>query len=297
MKNILIIVLLFSFNSLFSQDLLDVLENESPKHKEFVSSTFKGTRILNGHSIENRKKGTLEFLISHRFGRINQGIDELFGLDQSNIRFAFEYGLSDRLMVGLGRSSFKKTYDGFAKYQLIRQSKGENAFPISVSLFESMVYKTIKDYDPENKPDFNRKLAYTSQILIASKINNSLSLQVTPTYIHNNSVRSSQDPHDIFAVGFGNRIKLSNRVTLNAEYFYTVNPLKSINTKNALAIGVDIETGGHVFQLILSNSITMIERDFITETTNDFFEGGIHLGFNISRAFQTGEKKKKKNSL
>ncbi|KAB8155008.1 hypothetical protein EZY14_003760 [Kordia sp. TARA_039_SRF] len=292
MKNTLLIVFsLFSFNGLFSQDLLEVLENESPKHKEFVSSTFKGTRILNGHSIENRKKGTLEFLISHRFGRINQGVDELFGLDQSNIRFAFEYGLSDRLMLGLGRSSFKKTYDGFFKYQLVRQTRGDNAFPLSISLFGSAVYKTLKDYDPENKPDFSRKLAYTSQILIASKINNSLSLQITPTYIHNNSVRSGEDPHDIFAIGFGNRIKLSNRVTLNAEYFYTINPLKSINTKNALAIGVDIETGGHVFQLILSNSITMIERDFITETSNDFFKGGIHFGFNISRAFQIGGKK------
>ncbi|TYP97464.1 hypothetical protein C7447_104150 [Tenacibaculum adriaticum] len=296
MKNILIIALLFSFNSLFSQDdLMDVLDNETPKHKEFVSSTFKGTRILNGHSIENRKKGTLEFLISHRFGRINQGIDELFGLDQSNIRFAFEYGVSDRLMLGLGRSSFKKTYDGFFKYQLVRQTRGVKAFPLSISLFGSAVYKTLKDYDPENKPDFNRKLAYTSQVLIASKINNSVSIQITPTYIHNNSVRTNQDPHDIFAVGLGNRIKLSNRVTLNTEYFYTANPLKSIKAKDALAIGVDIETGGHVFQLILSNSITMIERDFITETTNDFFEGGIHFGFNISRAFQTGGKKKKKD--
>ena len=292
MKNILLLLLLLSFNNIFSQDLIDILENESPKRTDFVSSTFKGTRILNGHSIENRKKGTLEFLISHRFGRINQGIDELFGLDQSNIRFAFEYGLSDKLMLGLGRSSFNKTYDGFAKYQLIRQSKGEKSFPFSVSLFESVVYRTLKDYDPANKPNFNKKLAYTSQLLIASKINRVLSLQITPTYIHNNSVRTNDDSHDIFAIGFGNRIKLSNRVTLNTEYFYTINPLKSIDAKNSLAIGVDIETGGHVFQLILSNSITMIERDFITESTNDFFKGGIHFGFNISRAFQTGGNKK-----
>jgi len=269
MKKILIIVLLFSLNNVFSQeDLMDILDNETPKHKEFVSSTFKGTRILNGHSIENRKKGTLEFLISHRFGRVDQGIDELFGLDQSNIRFAFEYGLSDRLMLGLGRSSFKKTYDGFFKYQLIRQTKGDNAFPLSISLFGSAIYKTLKDYDPENKPNFNRKLAYTSQVLIARKVNNSVSIQITPTYIHNNSVRTSQDQHDIFAVGLGNRIKLSNRVTLNTEYFYTANPLKSIKAKDALAVGVDIETGGHVFQLILSNSITMIEFQYIESISN-----------------------------
>ena len=273
----------------FRKSLLEELESQSPKQKEFISSTFKGTRVLNGHSVENRKKGTLEFLISHRFGRVNLGIYELFGLDQSNIRFAFEYGLSDKLMLGVGRSSFNKTYDGFFKYRLIRQSNGKGSFPLSISLFGSTVYRTLKDYDPENKPDFSKKLAYTSQVLIASKINRSLSLQISPTYIHNNSVRINADPHDIFAVGFGSRIKLSNRVTLNTEYFYTINPLTSLDIKNSLAIGIDIETGGHVFQLILSNSITMIEKDFITETTSSFFKGGIHFGFNISRAFQTGE--------
>ncbi|WP_166964561.1 DUF5777 family beta-barrel protein [Yeosuana marina] len=292
MKNFTtLIIILLSFTS-FSQNLLDVLDKETPKKKEYISSTFKGTRILNGHSIENRKKGTLEFLISHRFGRINQGVDELFGLDQSNIRFAFEYSMTDNLMLGLGRSSFNKTYDGFFKYKLIRQSKGEKSFPISVSIFGSTIYKSLKDYDPENKPSFSKRLAYTSQLLMASKINNLISLQVSPTYIHSNSTRIGADPHDIFAVGFGNRIKLSNRVTLNTEYFYTVNPLKSLDTKNSLSIGIDIETGGHVFQLILSNSITMVERDFITETTDDFFKGGIHFGFNISRAFQTGRKRK-----
>ncbi|TYP99292.1 hypothetical protein C7447_102614 [Tenacibaculum adriaticum] len=291
MKKISIIVLFFSLNNTFSQNLLDILESETPNQKEYVTATFKGTRILNGHSIENRKKGTLEFLISHRFGSIDLGIDELFGLDQSNIRFAFEYAMTDDIMLGLGRSSFNKTYDGFIKYKLIKQSKGKNSFPLGISFFGSTIYKTLKDYDPENKPSFNQKLSYTTQALIASKINRILSLQITPTYIHNNSVRINNDPHDIFALGFGSRIKLSNRVTLNSEYFYTVNPLKSLDTRNSIAIGVDIETGGHVFQLILSNSITMIEKDFITETTNNFFDGGIHFGFNISRAFQTGGKR------
>lgn len=292
MKNILITILLLAFNNLLCQNLLEELERENPIQNNYVSSTFKGTRILNGHSVEHRKEGTLEFLISHRFGRIDLGIDELFGLDQSNIRFALEYGVSDRLMSGVGRSSFNKTYDGFAKYLLVNQKSGEKPFPFTIALFESVIYKTLKDYDPENKPSFNQRLAYTTQLLVASKINNSLSLQLTPTYIHNNSVRINTDSHDIFALGFGNRIKLSNRVSLNAEYFYTINPLKSIDAKNSLAIGVDIETGGHVFQLILSNSITMIERDFITETTSNFFKGGIHFGFNISRAFQTGSKTK-----
>lgn len=295
-KTLILLALLGLYTTSHAQDLLGILEEEAPETKNYVSSTFKGTRILNGHSVENRKKGTLEFIISHRFGRINLGVDELFGLDQSNIRFAFEHALTDNFMLGVGRSSFEKTYDGFFKYKLIQQSTGKNSFPATISLFGSAAYKSIKDYDPDDKPDFNDRLYYTSQVLIGSKLSPGISVQLSPTYIHNNTVRTNDDPHDIFALGFGNRIKLSNRVTLNAEYYYTFNPLESLNTKNSLAFGVDIETGGHVFQLILSNSITMIEKGFITETTGGFFDGDIHFGFNISRAFQTGGRKRKPKS-
>ena len=271
--------------SFYGQDLSDILESETPSTKDYVTSTFKGTRILNGHSIENRKKGTLEFIISHRFGKLNSGSYELFGLDQSNIRFALEYGLTNDIMIGAGRSSYEKTYDAFVKYKILKQSSGQHSFPLSVSLFGSTAYKTIKDYDPANKPSFKQQLFYTSQLLIARKLNTNLSFQISPTYIHRNLVRIVDDPHDIFAIGFGNRIKLGKRVSINGEYFYTINPLESIDVKNSLAFGLDIETGGHVFQLILSNSITMIEKGFITETTGSFFKGDIHFGFNISRAF------------
>ncbi|OEK07849.1 hypothetical protein A8C32_15315 [Flavivirga aquatica] len=295
MKKIITVFALLAFSShIFSQDLLDVLENEAPQTKTYTTATFKGTRVLNGHSVENRKKGVLEFMISHRFGRVNLGIDELYGLDQSNIRFAFEYGLTDDIMIGLGRSSFDKTYDGFIKYKLLKQSSGNNAFPFTASLFSSVAYRTLKDFDPENEPSTNDKLAYVSQVLLARKFSPSFSLQITPTFIHKNSVKIDEDPHDVFAVGFGSRIKLSKRVSLNAEYFYTANKPKSIDASNSLALGIDIETGGHVFQIVLSNSITMIERGFITESTDNFFEGDIHLGFNISRAFQFGKHKKRK---
>ncbi|WP_108804173.1 DUF5777 family beta-barrel protein [Aquimarina sp. Aq107] len=295
MKNFLIVFALWALSSnSYAQDLLDILEDETPQTKSYTTSTFKGTRILNGHSVENRNKGTLEFVISHRFGRVNLGIDELYGLDQSNIRFAFEYGLSDNIMLGVGRSSFDKTYDGFIKYKFLKQSTGEGSFPFTASLFSSIAYRTLKDFDPENEPTFSQKLSYVSQILIARKFSPAFSLQITPTYIHRNSVKINDDPHDIFAVGIGSRLKLTKRISINGEYFYTANPLESIDATNSLAFGVDIETGGHVFQIILSNSITMIEKSFITESTDNFFEGDIHLGFNISRAFQVGNKKKRK---
>ncbi|WP_035084173.1 DUF5777 family beta-barrel protein [Aquimarina latercula] len=295
MKNFLIVFALWAMSSSsYAQDLLDILEDETPQTKNYTTSTFKGTRVLNGHSVENRNKGTLEFVISHRFGRVNLGIDELYGLDQSNIRFAFEYGLSDNIMLGVGRSSFDKTYDGFIKYKFLKQSTGKGSFPFTASLFSSIAYRTLKDFDPENEPTFSQKLSYVSQILIARKFSPAFSLQITPTYIHRNSVKINDDPHDIFAVGIASRLKLTKRISINGEYFYTANPLESIDATNSLAFGVDIETGGHVFQIILSNSITMIEKSFITESTDNFFEGDIHLGFNISRAFQIGNKKKRK---
>tara|TARA_B110001454_G_C12675903_1_gene415838 strand:- start:338 stop:1198 length:861 start_codon:yes stop_codon:yes gene_type:complete len=268
-----------------AQDLLDILDSETPETDNIVTATFKGTRILNGHSIENRKDKELEFIISHRFGRINLGFDELFGLDQSNIRFALEYGLNDDLTLGLGRSSFEKTYDGFLKYSVLKQKKGKNSFPFAVSLFGSVAVKTLKDYDPANKRTFAESLFYVGQVLIAKKVSPSFSLQVTPTYVHRNTVRKAVDPHDIFALGLGTRIKLTKRVSFNSEYYFAFDESKSIDARNSLAFGVDIETGGHVFQLILSNAITMIEKSFITENTGDFFAGDIHFGFNISRTF------------
>ncbi|MFT6066695.1 MAG: opacity protein-like surface antigen [Paraglaciecola sp.] len=289
MKKLLLALFFVTLSSsLFSQDdLLDILNDETPENttEDIVTATFKGTRIVNGHSIENKNDKELEFIIAHRFGRINTGFYDLFGLDNANIRFALEYGLTDNLTIGAGRSSYEKTYDSFLKYSLIKQKKGENSFPVAISLFGSAAVKTLRDYDPADKRSFAESLFYVGQVLIAKKFSPSLSLQLTPTYVHRNTVRTVEDPHDIFALGFGGRIKLSKRVALNTEYYYTFDESKSINTRNSLAFGVDIETGGHVFQIILSNAITMIEKSFISETTGNFFGGDIHLGFNLSRTF------------
>ena len=283
-KIFLTVFLILASLQLSSQDLLDILELEAPVTENIVSATFKGTRIVNGHSIENRKNAELEFIISHRFGRINTGFEELFGLDQANIRFALEYGLTDDLTAGLGRSSFEKTYDGYLKYSLLKQKTGANAFPFAVSLFGSIAAKSQKAI-AGNERTFAESLFYVVQVLIAKKVNSSLSIQVTPTYVHRNLATIAADPHDIFALGFGTRVKLSKRVSLNAEYYQQFQKLTSVNARNSLAFGVDIETGGHVFQIILSNAITMVEKSFITETTGNFFGGDIHLGFNLSRTF------------
>ena len=287
MKKLVLLIFIFGIHiNLFSQDLDDILEKESPKSTTEVFGAFNGTRILNSHSIETRKKGILEFLIHHRFGTINSGFDQLFGLDDSNIRLGFEYAFTNDFTVALGRSSFEKTFDVYLKYRLLKQKTGEQPFPFSLTLFTSATRKSIKDYDPDFKPSFSDRLTYTSQLLIAKKFNQDFSLQILPTYIHYNKSPFTGDPNDIYALGFGTRVKISKRVSLNGEYYSSLNSFESIDTKNMIALGIDIETGGHIFQLIFTNSRAMIEKGFIVETTGDFFKGDIHFGFNISRAFQ-----------
>ncbi|MDP3312163.1 DUF5777 family beta-barrel protein [Lutibacter sp.] len=286
MKNIPFIILIFMVsNQVNSQNLDDILEQESLNITTIVTSTFNGTKIMNGHSIETRQKGVLEFLIQHRFGQINSGAYDLFGLDQSNIRFGLEYAITNDFAVALGRSSFEKVYDGYLKYRLIKQKTGNQVVPLSVTLFASGVEKTLKDYDPLDKPNFSDRLTYTSQVLIARKFNSGFSLQLTPTYIHYNTVSGSTDPNDIYALGIGTKIKVAKHLSINGEYYYLHNSFNSIPTKNSIALGLDIETGGHVFQLIFTNSRAMIEKGFIAETNGDFFKGDIHFGFNISRDF------------
>ncbi|MEO9477024.1 MAG: DUF5777 family beta-barrel protein [Cyclobacteriaceae bacterium] len=272
------------FSLIAQDDLLSMLEDEQEPTQIFAESTFKGTRIINGHSVETRREANLDFIISHRFGTLNSGSYELWGLDQSNIRIALEYSLTDNLTFGAGRNSFEKTYDGFVKYKLLKQQTGIKNIPVSVVWFSSITAKTLHRFD-EVKTNLNDKLAYANQILIARKINSALSLQVSPTYIHYNLIELDETSNNVFALGIGGRYKITNRLTINAEYFPQLSD-KGGQYQDAIAFGVDIETGGHVFQLQFSNATAMIEKGFVGETKNDFFGGDIHFGFNISRAFQ-----------
>ncbi|MGL1888093.1 MAG: DUF5777 family beta-barrel protein [Reichenbachiella sp.] len=285
MKQILLILsfLPLSLSLVAQDDLLAGLEEEQANELVLVEATFKGTRLINGHSIETRKKGVMDFMISHRFGTIDGGAYELFGLDQAYIRIGLEYAITDRLYIGLGRSSYEKTYDGFVKYRLLRQSTGKKSMPLSATWLSSMAIKTLKD--AELDPSFTDKLAFTHQLLIARKFDHGISIQIMPSWVHINLIEEGDVTNDVFALGVGGRVKISKRVALCAEYYYQFQHLNE-GTTNAIAIGVDIETGGHVFQLQFTNATAMIPKGFITETTNDFFDGEIHFGFNISRTFQ-----------
>lgn len=289
-------LLLHNFVAIAQDDLFKMMETEKAPVTNYTAATFKTTRIINSQSVENVPKKHMNFIISHRFGQLSDGAYNLWGLDQATIRFGFEYGLSNRLMIGVGRSSYEKTYDGFAKFKLLRQSSGTKNMPISLSLFGSIVVNTLqKDLpNPADTYYFSNRLVYTSQLLIARKFNESFSFQFTPTWIHRNLVATNDDVHDVMALGFGGRIKLSKRVSFNVDYYYVLSQqvLKTYN--NSLAVGFDIETGGHVFQLQFTNSLGMIEKAFITETIGQWEKGNIHYGFNISRTFSFDKKRKEK---
>ncbi len=267
-------------------DLMNLLD-DGPETDEVIA-TFKATRIINGHSVERMKKNQLDVRIHHRFGTLNSGAYNWWGLDQSNIRIGMEYGINNWLMAGVGRSNYQKTFDGFLKFSLYRQSQGKKNFPVSISALTSMAVEGMKHDEIEGTYYFSNRISYCYQVLIARKFNERLSLQLTPTFIHYNLVETELDPNNLPAVGLGGRVKLTNRVSFNAEYFYVIKPYsnrKNYDKTNSFSMGFDIETGGHVFQIMLTNAVTMIENGFIGGNTGTWKNGDIHLGFNISRVF------------
>ncbi|MCB0715840.1 MAG: hypothetical protein KDC06_07485 [Chitinophagaceae bacterium] len=273
------------------EDLLSLVGTEEKPKKEFVNYAFKSSRVIMSHSMEVIRPGVMDFRILHRFGNVNKGLSELFGLDNATMRMGFDFGLAKNLMIGVGRSTNKKELDGFAKYRIIHQSKGPKSLPFSVLLVGGTSLSTLKITDTTQKEYFTSRMGFYGQLILGSKLSESISLQVMPTVVHRNLVPTVDDPNDLFAIGAGARIKLSNRVSMNVDYYYRINPNPIDGTQNPLSIGFDIETGGHVFQLHFTNAIGMNEKVFLLETTNRWGKGDIQFGFNISRSFQIGKKK------
>ncbi|HMX80204.1 MAG TPA: DUF5777 family beta-barrel protein [Ferruginibacter sp.] len=279
-----------------STDLLSMLEKEvagdAKNQTNYATATFKATRLINGHTVENVAAGVLDVKISHRFGKLNSGGYELFGLDNASMRMGLDYGITRYLMVGIGRSTFEKTYDAFFKLKLFRQSTGRRKMPFTISYVPTIALKTLKYEDPDRKNYYTSRLYFSHQLLIGRKFSEGTSLQLMPTYIHRNLVKYAAESNDLFAIGIGGRQKITRRVSINAEYYYQLPGYRLNGTSNSLSLGFDIETGGHVFQLHFTNSRGMNERTFISETTGLWEKGDIYFGFNISRVFTLSRKKR-----
>ena len=299
MKKIVLLACLFSTVGVFAQDdLLSMMEDEAPSNgPEKVFATFKGIKLINANTIETTKKKTLEFRITHRFGNMQlgkpAGVHSLGGLDNaSNIRFSLDYGITDTLSVGLGRSKTMEHIDGNLKYRVLEQKT--SGMPISVAYFTNAAITPIVASD-DRYDNVTNRLSFTHQLIIARKFSPSLSLELLPTFVHRNLVdqtarhpsNNSVDENDLLALGFAGRIKVTKRLAIVADYFLTFSEFRDSQNGffDPLGIGIEIETGGHVFHVNVSNSSGIIENDFIPFTTDSWGDGNYKLGFNISRVF------------
>lgn len=288
MKKLPLILILFcSISSLMAQDEDDLLSllGEEEETTDYATASFKTTRVINAHSLENTAKGVLDLKISHRFGFLNTGIYELFGLDGATMRFGFDYGVNDRLMVGWGRSTVEKAYDSFVKYKILRQSTGKKNMPITLAVMSGISVNTLRWQNPDRPNYFTSRLSYTHQIIVGRKFSEKFTLQLMPTVVHRNLVRTIEEANDVYTLGAAFRQKLTKRMAINGEYFYVLPNQLANGYVNSFSIGFDIETGGHVFQLHFTNSTAMTEKGVITETSGDWLNGDIHFGFNVSRVF------------
>ncbi|MCB0651803.1 MAG: hypothetical protein KDC85_11050 [Saprospiraceae bacterium] len=265
-------------------DLLSLLGEEQPTI-DFITASFKTNRVINLHSLENTARGVLDVKISHRFGFVSGGIQELYGLDASMVRIGADFGLTDRICIGAGRNSFEKTFDGFLKYKFLRQSKGAKNMPVTAAALASMAIKTIPWRYPDRDNHPSSRLYYTFQLIVGRKFSEGFSLQLSPTLVHRNLVATVNESNDVYALGIAARQKLNKRLAVNAEYIYVFPDQLGSAFTNSLSIGLDIETGGHVFQLHFTNSTSMVPKGYITETVGDWAKGDVHFGFNVSRVF------------
>jgi hypothetical protein len=298
MRRLILLLLITPLAAFAQEDLLGELEKGAKEEVEYAFATFKGTRLGNGHTVETKNAGSLEFIFQHRFGAISGGAYELFGLDQADVRLGLDYGITDNLSVSISRNSVDKTMDGYFKYKALRQSSGAKNFPVTITALAGMAYKlSPEEFEEGSGLENVDRLSYTGQLLIARKFTTNFSFQLMPTFIHKNLVEYNE-VNDQFALGFGGRIKLTKSVALTGEYYHNFNlPDNDLvedpfyKRYNSLTFGIDIETGGHVFQLLMTNAIGLTERAFITETRDDFFDGDIHFGFNVTRTFQLKKNK------
>ena len=286
---------IFSLNTILlvghikAQDLLKQVEDSVPP-TEKVTGAYKSTRVIYQHSTEMLHKGDLDMRIMHRFGFISDGMKEFYGLDNAAFRLGFDYGITDNTTVGIGRSTFRKELDIFLKQRIIQQSTGKNALPVSVVIAAGGALWTEESFSP-TKPGFVDRSSYYIQFIVGRKFSSIFSFQISPILIHSATPVDIGNDKDIFALGFGARLKISKRMAITMDYHHPFGTL-SANSYDPIGIGLDIETGGHVFQLQFSNATGMNERAYITQTTGNFFKGDIRFGFNISRIFKLGKHKK-----
>ncbi len=279
----LLVFLSISLGNYAQDDLLSMFDEEETT--DYTTATFKATKVILGQSVEQTKVGNLAFMVQHQFGPVNGGAYELWGLDQANIRLGFDYGLKEWWTIGIGRASYKKTFDGTTKIRILRQSKGKKKMPLTLTYNGGVFYNSTKWSEPDRDNHESSRFSYLNQVIMARKFSERISIQLTSSLVHRNLVATSEEEHDVITIAPAGRVKISNRVSFNFEYFWLVPGHTSENFEDALNIGFDIETGGHVFQLYVTNAQAIQEPYFMAETIGKWSEGDVRLAFNLYRSF------------
>ncbi|PKQ46433.1 DUF5777 family beta-barrel protein [Confluentibacter flavum] len=282
MRILIFILTLFPLSTIAQDDLLNEIDTDST-WANYADATFKGLKIVNFESTKLVAKNQFTFIVAHRFGSIENGIDTFFGLDDAVTRLNFIYGISDGFNVGFSRSSFQKIYEFSTKYRILRQK--ESGSPFTVVGFNELLINTGLNKDNLPLLEFKHRLTYVAQLLISRKINTNLSLELAPTFFHENYVAIDEQDNSQYALGIGGRYKLSKRWSINADYGWHLNRAGNSPYKNPLSIGFDLETGGHVFQMHFTNAQGMNTNTYLGQATGDWGDGDIFFGFNLSRTF------------
>lgn len=283
MKYILFLLLVSTMQFTYAQDdLLDEIDSDSMS-SSYATAAFKGLKIVNFESTKLVAKKELTLVVSHRFGSIENGFDSFFGLDDAVTRLNFIYGITDAINISVSRSSFQKIYALSTKYRLIRQK--ENGFPFTIIGYNAILVNTALEKDNLPKLEFKHRLGYTAQFVISKKINTDFSLAFIPTFFHDNYVVQNNQDNSQFALGFGSRYKIGKRWSINVDYGLHLNRATNSPFKNPLSIGVDLETGGHVFQMHFTNAQAMNANGYLGQASGDWSDGNIYFGFNLSRVF------------
>jgi len=275
-------LLIFSLFLYPQEDLLSEIDNGN-QDAAYEIAIFKGLKVINFESTKLVANKGFSFIVSHRFGTVKDGFQNLFGLDQAVTHLNFVYGISENVNISASRSSNQKIYELGSKIRLIKQRKGEN--PFNIVVYSSVLANTGLDKDNLPKLDFKHRLSYVAQLLVSRKINSKLSFILSPTFFHDNYISNDYQNNSQYGIGFGGRYKIGKRWSLNTEYGVHLNRSNNSLYNNPFSIGVDIETGGHVFQLHFTNSQSMNTNGVFGTSTGDWTEGDVYFGFNLARSF------------
>ena len=292
------VLLVFTTTNAQENDLLEELDSLSKEEVVFENPAFKALQIGNLQSTKLVGEKDFYMVVAHRFGSVKDGVKEFYGLDQANTKIQFLYGIGNRFQLGISRDSYEKTYSGSAKIGLKKQSE---SFPINLVLYNSMDINTLLNKKSYPGLLFFDRFAYTTQLLISRRFTENLSIEIAPIYVRQNLIDLNYtnkpiptsnsllsfitDPWNQYLLAVGGRYKFYKRMSINIDYAYNCSKNTNSLYRNPLTIGLDIETGGHVFQLLFTNSRASNDAAFLIETLGDWSKGDISFGFNIVRVF------------